>query len=357
MKFIDEVSIDVEGGHGGRGIVSFESEKFRPKGGPNGGNGGQGGNVYIRAHSSLSTLSQLLQKRKYKAQNGLTGKGRKQSGANGNSLELLVPVGTEIFSQGNEGERQLLVDLSAPGHSYLAVSGGIGGLGNYNFATSTKQKPEHAQPGRPGQVANLLMQLKLIADVGLVGLPNAGKSTLLSSLSQKKAEIADYHFTTLTPNIGVVENKNYRRLFLADIPGIISGASRGVGLGLSFLKHIERVSVIIYLLDGDRFDFYSELTLLQKELYSYNPNLLTRPALVVVNKCDLLDYDISLQKEIQAELKRAFQKKYPTIDGISKLPDLLFLSAKEKKGLLELKEKLFSFFCGGKQSYAERALG
>ena len=345
MKFIDEVHIQICGGHGGRGIVSFEREKYRPSGGPDGGNGGKGGDVYIRAASGLSTLGKLLRRKVYRAANGKPGRGHKQSGLQGQDLELQVPVGTELLDLASQ---EVLADLHHPDAVYLAAKGGKGGLGNYNFASSTRQKPEYAQTGEKGQTVSLQLRLKLLADAGLVGLPNAGKSTLLAMVSEKRPRIADYPFTTLTPNIGVVQNKDYRRLYLADIPGIIAKASQGAGLGLSFLKHIERVSLTIYLLDGARFDFEAEIKLLQTELHSYKPSLLERPALILINKYDLMDYDMQMAKEIKTKLLAL--PLWPK----SKDPEILFISAKNKKGIDTFIEKLFALF--PHKTQAEKAL-
>ena len=345
MKFIDEINIHLCGGHGGAGIVSFEREKYRPRGGADGGNGGRGGDVYIRAVAGLSTLGKLLRSKVYRAANGKPGRGRKQSGLKGENLELQVPIGTELLDAESQ---KILGDLSYPGAVYLIAKGAKGGLGNYNFASSTRQKPEYAQPGEAGEEVFLCLRLKLLADAGLVGLPNAGKSTLLVAVSEKRPRIADYPFTTLIPNIGVVQNESYRRLYLADIPGIIAKASQGAGLGLSFLKHIERVSLTIYLLDGSRFDFEAEIKLLQEELYNYKPSLLERPALVVVNKYDLMDYDVEMAKEIKNKLLslEAWTK--------SKTPEILFISAKKRKGIDAFVEKLFSLF--PQKTHAEKAL-
>ena len=335
MKFVDEVKISVFGGHGGRGIVSFDREKYRPNGGPSGGNGGRGGDIYLRASTSLNHLGKLLQKKNYRGANGETGRGQKQSGINGKSLVLEVPVGTEVL---NEKDGTLLFDLSIANSSYILVKGGKGGLGNYNFKNSREQKPEYAQLGEPGEELQLCFRIKSIADAGLIGLTNAGKSTLLSNVSRKKAEIGNYPFTTLLPNIGLIENEEHRRIYLADIPGLIANASKGAGLGLSFLKHIERVSLNIYLLDGERFDFQKELILLQKELGAYKKSLLERRSIVVVNKCDLIDYDIKMQNEIKKTLSNSkFWKN-------SHKAEIIFISAKDKKGLDIFIKKLFSFF-------------
>ncbi len=335
MKFIDEYDLEVHGGHGGRGVVSFEREKYRPMGGPNGGNGGRGGDVWIEARSGVTSLSKITREKFYKANDGLPGSGNKKSGPDGKDLILLVPIGTEIIDLDSE---KFLIDLNKNGIKYLVAKGGLGGLGNHNFATSTRQTPEYAQPGLPGQKVRIKLNLKLIADAGLVGMPNAGKSTLLSVVSANKAEIADYPFTTLVPNLGVMEYENYRRLLLADIPGLIEGASRGAGLGISFLRHIERVRVIIYLLNGENFDFENEVTLLQNELGSYNPALLERPALVVVNKLDLIDFDKGLQKEIKNKLRKK------NLWNRKKIPEVIFISAKEKIGLELFFEKMFALF-------------
>ena len=343
MKFVDDIEITIQGGHGGRGIVSFEQEKFRPWGGPDGGNGGEGGSVYIRAHSSLHTLGKLLQKKKYKALNGQPGRGRRQTGASAELIERLGPVGTQVI---DVVSGDLLADLYHAEASYLGVRGGKGGLGNYNFATATRQKPEYAQLGLPGEERHLFLQLKILADVGLVGLPNAGKSSLLAAVSDNKPKIANYPFTTLVPNIGVVENEDYRRFYLADIPGIIEGASQGSGLGLSFLKHIERVGVIVYLIDAERFNFEEEIKLLQVELSSYNEKLLQRSNLVVINKCDLIDYDEEMLQKIRQSLQAPEIWKTPPTKkelgvALPKIPEILFISAKEKQGIQTLIKKIF----------------
>ena len=358
MKFIDEVQIYVCGGKGGRGCVSFAREKYRPWGGPDGGNGGRGGDVYLCSHSSFHTLAKLLRQKRYKASNGQDGRSKKQNGQNGKALQLYVPIGTEILKSAvspNPNTQDMpatieraIVDLAEPGALYLAAKGGRGGLGNHNFATSTRQKPEYAQPGETGEESLLTLRLKLLADVGLAGMPNAGKTSLLAAVSEKKSKIASYAFTTLLPNIGLVRNKAHRRLYLADIPGIIKGASRGQGLGLSFLRHIERVQAIVYLIDAERFAFEEELQLLQEELRSYKAELLQKKTLVAINKSDLIDYDETLQKEIRRRLqaRRLWHASSP--------PQVLFISAKEGQGLDALLTELFAFF--PKASQAEKDL-
>ena len=346
MRFIDEVRISLRAGHGGHGCVSFRREKYQPQGGPDGGNGGQGGGIHIQAHSAVATLGKLLETKIYQAEDGQPGRGRKRNGAKGNKLILYVPIGTEVLDAMG---RKVLADLCYEGADYLAASGGKGGLGNCNFATSVSQAPEYAQPGQSGSEITLFLRLKLLADVGLLGLPNAGKSTLLAAVSGKKTEIADYPFTTLTPSLGVVFYEDHRRLYLADIPGIVEGASRGIGLGLSFLRHIERVNVIVYLLDAERFSFHSEVLLLQKELHSYNAKLLTKPALVAINKFDLLDYDRKIATDIRKELlsKEIWKTPIP--------PSIIFLSAKQNRGLHTFKRKLFALFAQ-QLTQAEQAL-
>ncbi len=313
-------------------------------GGPDGGNGGRGGDVYLCSHPSLNTLAKLLRQKRYKASKGQDGRSRKQSGQNGKSLQLYVPLGTEVIKRKASHDQpdaiieEHIADLDESGALCLAAKGGQGGLGNHNFATATRQKPEYAQPGEPGEEAILTLRLKLLADVGLAGMPNAGKTSLVAALSEKKGKIASYPFTTLLPNIGLVRNEDHRRLYLADIPGIIKGASCGQGLGLSFLKHMERVHAIVYLLDGERFSFEEELQLLQEELRSYKKELLQKKSLLAINKCDLIDYDKALQEEIQSRLQA--RELWPN----SPPPRVLFISAKERQGLDSLVEQLFAFF-------------
>lgn len=336
MKFVDEIEIRVRGGHGGAGCVSFYREKFRPDGGPDGGDGGRGGDVILKAHSSLQTLGNLMKAKLYAASNGEPGRGRNKSGSAGEALTLYVPIGTEIL---DAQSRERLADLHRPEDEFIVARGGKGGLGNQHFATSVNQTPTYAQPGLPGDEINLLLRLKLLADAGLVGLPNAGKSTLLSAVSRNHPKIADYAFTTLTPNIGVVQNQSYRRLLLADIPGIIEGASKGQGLGLSFLRHIERVRLIVYVIDSANLEAPNEIKLLQSELREYAPELVQRPALVVMNKTDLMDYDQDFADEVAASLREPALWQEST--GV---PDVLYLSAAEGKGTDAFIEKLFDYF-------------
>ncbi|HDS00615.1 MAG TPA: GTPase ObgE, partial [candidate division Zixibacteria bacterium] len=258
--FVDLVEIEVQSGKGGAGCVSFRREKYVPKGGPDGGDGGKGGSVYIQVDSNLNTLMDLKYKRKYKAENGEPGKGGNKSGEDGKDVTVKVPPGTMVFNAEND---QLLADLVEDQDRYLAARGGIGGRGNTHFKSSTNQSPRRADPGRPGESFRLRLELRLIADVGLVGYPNAGKSSLLKAMSEAKPKIADYPFTTLNPNIGIVKIAEFETLKMADIPGIIDGASRGKGLGLQFLRHIERTSVLLYILDGGKNDFMEDYKVLQ----------------------------------------------------------------------------------------------
>ena len=293
--FVDLVEIVVQSGKGGPGCVSFRREKYVPKGGPDGGDGGKGGSVYIQVDSNLNTLMDLKYKRKYKAENGEPGKGGKKSGEDGKDVTIKVPPGTIVFNAENG---QLLADLVEDKDRYLAAKGGIGGRGNTHFKSPTNQSPRRADPGMPGETLRLRLELRLIADLGLVGFPNAGKSSLLKAMSEAKPKIADYPFTTLNPNIGIVKLAEFETIRMADIPGIIDGASEGKGLGLQFLRHIERTSVLLYILDGEKNDFLEDYKVLQQELEKYNWRLVTKPSIVCINKIDLWDEEmLSLWKE------------------------------------------------------------
>ena len=338
MKFIDEIEIYVKAGDGGQGIVHFLHEKYREFGGPDGGDGGRGGDVYLKANSGIQTLGHLLKRTKYKAENGDPGKSKNQSGSDGNDLIIQLPQGT-VVEDTDTGE--ILGDLTGADSVFLVARGGKGGLGNQHFASSINQSPRYAKPGLPGEEKYLRLNLKLIADAGLIGLPNAGKSTLLDAVSRSHPQIADYAFTTLTPNLGVVEGENERRLIIADIPGIIEGAHMGAGLGLSFLRHIERVRVIIYVLDINSMDPVADLRMLQSELASYSDELMERPVLVLLNKMDCIDYDDKFAKTVEDKLK---EKSLWTRN--KKKPKFLQLSAKEKIGLDEFYRTLFSMFKG-----------
>lgn len=287
MKFIDEAIITVQSGDGGRGCVSFRREKFVPRGGPDGGDGGRGGDVRIVATSRKRTLYDFNFKRQFKAPSGAPGQGKQKTGKDGRDLVIQVPAGT-VIKDAETGN--VVKDLVKPEDACIPVRGGEGGRGNARFKSSTHQAPRYAQPGRPGQTLTLKLELKLIADVGLVGLPNAGKSTLISAISAAKPKIAAYPFTTLTPNLGVVTPEQGEPFVVADIPGLIEGAHRGAGLGMRFLRHIERTRILIHLIDAADIDPSHPLQALDTvaaELGSYSPALAEKPRLIVANKLDL----------------------------------------------------------------------
>ncbi len=288
MKFIDYVEIEVKAGNGGNGAVSFRREKHIAKGGPDGGDGGRGGDIFFRADSNLTTLLDFRYRKIYKAGNGQPGHGALKSGKAGESIIIKVPVGTIIKDM---KENRILADLNRENQEILVVRGGRGGRGNDFYKSPTNQTPRTAEEGRPGQSLNLSLELKLLADVGLVGLPNAGKSTMLARLSAARPKIADYPFTTLTPNLGIVRLREFKSFVMADIPGIIEGASEGKGLGLQFLKHIQRTRLIVYLIDTFTDDIKPTLELLKNELSDFDSDLTKRPFLVVLNKIDLIEQD------------------------------------------------------------------
>ncbi len=289
---IDNVKISIKSGDGGNGCVSFRREKYVPKGGPNGGDGGKGGDVIFKADNSLATLIDFKYMRIHKAQNGNHGMGGDKTGRNGDDVIIKVPCGSIIkdFSTGN-----ILADLTENGEEYVAAKGGRGGKGNSHFATSTNQAPRTALPGIKGQELQIEIELKLIADVGLVGLPNAGKSTLISKISAAKPKIADYPFTTLQPNLGIVRYKDYQSFVVADIPGLIEGAHTGKGLGIRFLKHIERTKVLVFLLDATlipyKDDKKEDYEILINELSGYDKKLLDKPRIICFSKIDALTPD------------------------------------------------------------------
>ncbi len=291
--FVDEVDIRISAGDGGRGCVSFRREKFVPRGGPNGGDGGHGGSVFLVASPHLNTLVTYRFHPEFHAKRGGHGEGSNRHGSDGADLELQVPVGTVVYRIEPPGAvPEQVADLAAEGQRVLAAQGGRGGLGNAQFATSTNRAPRRSQPGLPGDVWALRLQLKLLADVGLVGYPNAGKSTLISRISAAKPKIADYPFTTLTPHLGVVSLSDDRSFVVADIPGLIEGAHRGQGLGHQFLRHIERTKVLVYLVDvssASEREPADDLTVLRRELELFRADLLERPQVVVATKIDSLD--------------------------------------------------------------------
>ena len=289
MQFVDYVKIRVKAGDGGRGCVSFRREKYVPRGGPNGGDGGRGGHIIMRADRQLNTLLDLRYHHYYKAKRGEHGKGKNMHGRDGDDLIIPVPAGTTVK---DEETGELLADLDAEGKEVIAARGGKGGLGNAHFATPTRQAPVFAQTGLEGEERSLIIELKLLADVGLIGLPNAGKSTLISVISAARPKIADYPFTTLEPNLGVVKLEDFRSFVVADIPGLIEGAHAGAGLGFQFLRHVERTSLLLHLVDvsalspGDPVD---NLQKINRELELYSRPLTGKPQVVVATKIDAAD--------------------------------------------------------------------
>ncbi len=287
MKFIDEAIITVESGDGGRGCVSFRREKHVPRGGPDGGDGGKGGDVILKSTSRRRTLFPFQLKRQFKAKNGAHGQGKQKTGKNGKDLTIEIPPGTLVK---DADTNEVLKDFTAAGDSYTVVSGGRGGLGNARFKTSTNRAPRYAQPGEEGQNRRLKLELKLLADVGIIGLPNAGKSTLISKISSANPKIGNYPFTTLTPTLGVVETSWSDPFVVADIPGLIEGAHAGAGLGTQFLRHIERTRILIHLIDAgtiDREHPLDHFKTVNRELESFNPQLTQKPQIVALNKMDL----------------------------------------------------------------------
>ena len=321
-NFIDHVKFCSRSGSGGAGSVHFRREKFIPKGGPDGGNGGHGGHIILRGNAQLWTLLHLRYRKHVIAGNGKPGEGNRRSGADGESIVLEVPLGT-VAREAETGDFRC--EITEDGQEEILSPGGMGGLGNENFKTATNQAPRHAQPGQPGVEEWILLELKLLADVGLVGFPNAGKSTLLSTLSAARPKIADYAFTTLTPNLGVVAYRDHQSFVVADIPGIIEGASEGKGIGLRFLRHIERNSVLLFLISADSDDIGKEYEILVSELGKFNPELLDKERMLAISKSDLLDEE--LKKEISDDL---------TIN----IPHV-FISSITNDGLNVLKDKLW----------------
>lgn len=335
--FVDEVKIFVKAGDGGNGCVSFRREKYVPRGGPNGGDGGKGGDIIINASSSVSTLLDVKYQQHYMAKRGAHGKGKDQHGKNGDDLYINVPAGT-LIKDLESGEQ--LADLTKKGEEFVCAGGGRGGKGNARFATPTNRAPRYAEQGEKGEERRLLLELKLMADVGLVGLPNAGKSTLISRISSARPRIADYPFTTLTPHLGMVSWDEGKSYVVADIPGLIEGAHAGKGLGFQFLRHIERTAFLIYLIDiseGSSYDPVGGIEILRSELDQYNSSLLERPFAVVASKIDIRGDGVDL-KRLTSYCKKGLKCDIIPISAVTGEgigPLILYLG----KRVEELKEK------------------
>lgn len=320
-NFVDYIKIYCKSGHGGAGSAHLHREKFIEKGGPDGGDGGRGGHIILKGNSNMWTLLPLRYTRHLKADNGKNGGSSRSTGADGNDVYIEVPIGT--IAKNEEGE--FLGEITQNGQEVVLLEGGKGGLGNWHFRSATRQTPRYAQPGLPGEEMPVLLELKILADVGLVGFPNAGKSTLLSVVSAAKPKIADYAFTTLTPNLGIVAYRNHQSFVMADIPGIIEGAAEGKGLGHRFLRHIERNSVLLFLIPADAKDYAKEYDILLNELKKFNPELLDKQRILAISKSDMLD------DELKAEISALLPKDIPH----------LFISSVAQQGLQELKDLLW----------------
>jgi GTP-binding protein len=342
--FVDEVEIHVAAGHGGRGAMSFRREKYVPRGGPNGGDGGPGGSVYLAAHANLNTLLNFRFKKEFEAGRGGHGEGSNRTGKTGADITLDVPVGTQVFEKQEDGDYALVADLTKEGDQLLIAKGGLGGQGNARFATSTNRAPRKAQPGLPGEEKDLRLQLKLLADVGLVGYPNAGKSTIISRISAAKPKIADYPFTTLTPNLGVVGLSGDRSFVVADVPGLIEGAHEGHGLGHRFLSHLERTRVLVHVVDlssASGREPAADFDVIARELALFpgrdasGERLQDKPVIVAANKMDALD-DPSRLDRLRTHLQRAGIPLYPvsaaTGDGLPPLLEAIWKALSEVRG-------------------------
>jgi len=324
VKFIDEAIITVQSGDGGSGCVSFRREKFIPRGGPDGGDGGKGGDVVLKTTLRKRTLQHFQFKRQFKAINGAGGQGKQKTGKTGQDLIIEIPPGTLVSDAETE---QILKDLTKPGEAFIAAKGGRGGQGNRRFKSSTNRSPRFSQPGEPGETLTLKLDLKLLADVGIIGLPNAGKSTLISSISSANPKIGNYPFTTLSPNLGVVQTPWGEPFVVADIPGLIEGAHKGAGLGIKFLRHIERTRILVHLIDVLSIDLENPLKVyntINKELAMYSKGLAEKPQIVVVNKLDLPGAD-----EAANIFKSAAKDK-----------KILLISAINQTGIEELKSQI-----------------
>ena len=315
--FTDRAKITIKSGRGGDGHVSFRREKYVPNGGPDGGDGGHGGSVILEIDEGLNTLTDFRHKRTYKASDGINGDKRNCSGKNGSDLILRVPEGTVIKEATSE---KIIIDMSGENRRFVLLAGGRGGKGNQHYATSTMQAPKYAQPGQPARELELLMELKVIADVGLVGFPNVGKSTFLTKVSNARPKVANYHFTTLNPHLGVADLKDAKGFVIADIPGLIEGASDGIGLGYEFLRHIERTKVLIHVVDAagtEGRDPVDDIHKINNELHTYNPELANRPQVIAANKTDMI-YDGAAENPVEL-IQAAFEPQGIKVFGISAL--------------------------------------
>jgi len=323
-NFVDYVKINVASGKGGKGSTHLRREKYVAKGGPDGGDGGRGGHIILKGNSQYWTLYHLKFKRHFKAENGYDGGKNRITGSDGKDVYIDVPLGTVVK---DTKDQKTIFEITDEGEEKIICEGGKGGRGNWHFKSSTNQTPRYSQPGIPNQEKQITLELKVLADVGLVGFPNAGKSTLLSVVTDAKPKIADYEFTTLKPNLGIVKYRDFRTFVMADIPGIIEGASEGKGLGHYFLRHIERNSTLLFMIPSDSDDIIESYNILLKELKKYNSEMLDKSRLVAITKCDLLDEE--LIAEIELEIKSKIKEEY------------IFISSILNIGLVELKDKVW----------------
>lgn len=324
-NFVDYVKVYVQSGNGGKGSVHLHREKYITKGGPDGGDGGRGGHVILKGNQNLWTLVHYKFKKHFRAGHGAHGSKNRSTGADGEDVYMEVPLGTVVR---DTETNDIICEITDHDEEKILLEGGMGGKGNWHFKSSTNQTPRYAQPGIPGEEAQVTLELKVLADVGLVGFPNAGKSTLLSVVTAAKPKIADYEFTTLKPNLGIVAYRDYKSFVMADIPGIIEGAAEGKGLGHYFLRHIERNATLLFLIPADSKDIAKEYLILLDELRRYNPELLDKQRLIAISKSDMLDEE--LMSEMKSELDAAFK-------GM----DYLFISSVSQLGITSLKDRLW----------------
>lgn len=324
-NFVDYVKVQISSGNGGKGSTHLRREKFVAMGGPDGGDGGRGGHIILKGNKNLWTLVHYKFKRHFKAGHGDHGGKQRSTGADGNDVYLEVPLGTVVK---DTETNEVLFEITHDGEEKIVAQGGMGGRGNWHFKSSTNQTPRYAQSGIEGQEKQITLELKVLADVGLVGFPNAGKSTLLSVITSAKPKIADYEFTTLKPNLGIVKYRDFRSFVMADIPGIIEGAAEGKGLGHYFLRHIERNATLLFLIPADSNDIFKEYQILLDELRRYNPELLDKQRLLAISKCDMLDEELiqEMDAQLQKELKEV---------------EYMFISSVAQNGIQELKDKLW----------------